>query len=62
MKDRLIGLHNHQVQFSLGKDVYIIPRDDIEAKFNLYWFIGGLYKSIIRSVLKEKDWLNKYKL
>lgn len=59
---RLIGLHNHSVQFAIGNNVYIIPRLDIENKFKLYWFMGNLYEEIIKNVTANKSWLNRYKV
>ena len=62
MKDRLIGLHNHQIQFSVDDEVYIIPRKKIETEFCVYWFKGDLYRTIKILFSKNKDWFNKYKI
>lgn len=61
-KHRLIGLHNHQIQFELDNEVYLIKREEIENRYKLYWFMADLYKAILRKAVLDKDWLKKFKI
>jgi len=62
MKSELIELDNYQIHFKLDGDTYIIKRDDLEKKYKLYWFVGNLYTVILKKVIKDIEWLNKFKV
>jgi hypothetical protein len=59
----LVAVDNKQIQFSMNGEVFIVPRKEIEERFNVYWFAGTLFDQIKQSINKSTDlkWLIKYK-
>jgi len=62
MSDKMILLNNYKCEFELDGQVYIVPRGAFEKRFNVYWFIGPLYPTLITKVIQNRDWLIKYKV